>query len=100
MSVHILHTPMADSYPIPDDPIAYWEDLGFAVNWGGARFGEPLSLYVRLKDLDIFFVGEGRDADEVYEDAWRYYVAFHIDTVMAWAEAKTHAEPFGLRVVR
>lgn len=77
---------------MPDDPIRYWEDLGFNVNWGGPRFGEPLSLYVRLKELDIFFVGEGRDADEAYEDAWRYYVAHHIDAVRGWVDAKYRAD--------
>ena len=87
-------------HELPADPIRYWEYLGFDVNWGSPRFGEPLSLYVRLKELDIFFVGEGRDADEVYDDAWRYYVAFHIDTVTAWSEAREIGEPHGLRVVR
>lgn len=65
-----------------------------------ARFGRPLTLHVKLPELDIFFVGEGRNADEVFDDAWRHYVAFHIDTVMAWAEAKERVEPFGLQVTR
>lgn len=89
----------ADPYAMPDDPLAYWEDLGFRVTWGSPKFGEPLSLYVRQKELDIFFVGEGRDAETVYEDAWRYYVAHHIDAVMAWAKASEDVESFGLRVV-
>jgi hypothetical protein len=40
-----------------------------------------------------------RPADEVFEDAWRHYVVFHIDTVMAWCDAKERVEPFGLRVI-
>lgn len=32
--------------------------------------------------------------------AWRWYVAHHIDTVMAWAEAKERVEPYGLQVSR
>ena len=78
----------AGGHPVPDDPIAYWEGLGFDVIWGGSNFGEPISLYVRLKELDIFFVGEGRDANETYEDAWRYYVAHHIDAVERWCDAE------------
>lgn len=82
----------ADPHAIPDDPIAYWEALGFHVTWGSPQFGQPLSLCLCQKELDICFVGEGHDADEVYEDAWRWYVAHHIESVTAWAEAKERTD--------
>lgn len=89
----------AVSHEVPEYLIDHFQQLGFDVSWGPGAFGELLMLYVQLPELGIAFTGEGYDADAIYEDAWRHYVAFYMDTVLAWRAATEEVTSYGLRVM-